>query len=52
LDIFTILEKIYLAGHHVMVNWYYPEDDSDMDDAGKDYRDILELPFNFVAYIK
>lgn len=47
LDIFKKLEA--LRGTQVAVNWYFEEDDEDMEEAGQDYQAIINLPFNMVA---
>ena len=46
LDVFKKLENIQKKGGQVTVNWYYEEDDEDMQEAGEDYKAILQLPFN------
>jgi len=51
LDILTKLEEIHEAGHPVKVKWYFPEDDEDMQDAGEEYSDILDVPFEHISYI-
>lgn len=48
LDIFKRIENIYNAGHQVIVNWYYEEDDEDMLEAGEDYQSILKVPFKMI----
>jgi hypothetical protein len=50
LEIFEKFKEIHDAGHVIKVDWYYQEDDEDMQDAGEDYADIVELPFNFISY--
>ena len=50
LEIFEKFKEIHDAGHQIKVDWYYQEDDEDMQDAGEDYADIVELPFNFISY--
>ena len=48
LDIFKKLEAINGNGSDVQVNWYFEEDDEDMEEAGQDYQAIIGLPFNMV----
>ncbi|HOP03196.1 MAG TPA: DUF1987 domain-containing protein [Tenuifilaceae bacterium] len=50
LEIFEHFKNMHDAGNKVTVDWYYQEDDEDMQDAGEDYADIVELPFNFISY--
>jgi len=50
LDILSILEKMHAEGKKVLVNWYFPEYDEDMRDAGIEYSEMVELPFNHISY--
>lgn len=50
LEIFEVFKNIHEAGNKVTIDWYYQEDDEDMQDAGEDYADIVEVPFNFIKY--
>ncbi len=49
LEILYMLEKIVKAGKKVKVLWNYLEIDDDMLDAGKEYEEMLEIPFEFQA---
>jgi len=48
LDVFKKLEAINKGGSAVTINWYYEEDDEDMQEAGEEYSEIVELPFTFI----
>ncbi|MDD3568893.1 MAG: DUF1987 domain-containing protein [Bacteroidales bacterium] len=50
LEIFEHFKAMHDAGNKVVIDWYYQEDDEDMQDAGEDYADIVEVPFNFISY--
>jgi hypothetical protein len=50
LQIFSILNKIYLAGNSVAVNWYYADDDVYMEEDGLEYSELVEVPFKLIAY--
>ena len=50
LDILMKLEEIYESGKEVLIKWYYPEDDEDMQEAGEEYADIVDIPFEQVGY--
>jgi hypothetical protein len=50
LEIFEQFKAMHDAGNKVLIDWYYQEDDEDMQDAGEDYADIVEVPFNFISY--
>jgi len=51
LDVLTKLEEIHETGNPVLIKWYYPEDDEDMQEAGEEYSDILDLPFEHISYV-
>ncbi|MBC7124936.1 MAG: DUF1987 family protein, partial [Bacteroidales bacterium] len=38
------------GSHDVLVRWYYPEDDEDMQEAGEEYADIVDVPFEQIGY--
>ncbi len=46
LDILSKLEDISGVG----VSWYYYEDDEDMLEAGEEFSEIIEVPFEFPMY--
>ena len=49
LDVFKKLEVISRSGmSKVTVNWYFEEEDEDMQEAGQDYESITAVPFNIV----
>lgn len=48
LDLFKKLEEINGDKTTVKVNWYFEEDDEDMEEAGEDYQAIIGLPFNMI----
>ncbi|MCC6701675.1 MAG: DUF1987 domain-containing protein [Fluviicola sp.] len=48
LDLFKKLETISGERTKVSVNWYFEEDDEDMEEAGQDYQAIIGLPFNII----
>jgi hypothetical protein len=50
LDILTQFEEMIEAGHQVMVRWYYPEEDEDMLEAGEEYSEMVDVPFEMVSY--
>ena len=50
LDVLLKLEDMYDAGHDVLVKLHYPDDDEDMEEAGEEYADIVEVPFEQVSY--
>ena len=48
LDLFKQLENLNGSGTNIKVNWYFEEDDEDMEEAGEDYQAIINLPFNMI----
>lgn len=50
LDILMKLEEMYENGNEILVKWYYPEDDEDMQEAGEEYAEIVEIPFEQLSY--
>lgn len=50
LDILMRLEDMHEKGNEVLIRWHYPEDDEDMAEAGEEYADIVDVPFEQVAY--
>ncbi len=50
LDILLKLEDMYDDGKDVLARWHFPDDDEDMEEAGEEYADIVEIPFEQVSY--
>ena len=50
LDILMKLEEIGNDGKDVLIKWHYPSDDEDMEEAGEEYSEIVDVPFEKVAY--
>ena len=48
LDLFKQLEKLNNKDTDVKINWYFEEDDEDMEEAGEDYQAIIDLPFKMI----
>lgn len=46
--ILDILEMIKSSGITVTINWYYEKDDEDMLDVGESYKELVDLPMNFI----
>ena len=36
------------GGNNVTINWYYEEDDEDMLEMGESYKELVDLPINFI----
>lgn len=50
LDILMKLEEMCEDNRDVLVKWFYPEDDEDMQEAGEEYADIVNVPFEQIPY--
>ncbi len=50
LDILMKLEEMHENGKDILIKWYFPEDDEDMEEAGEEYADIVDVPFEQVSY--
>jgi len=50
LDILLKFEEIVEKGKEVVIKWHYHEDEEDMLEAGEEYADIVEIPFDYVVY--
>ena len=44
LDLLLILENIEGA----KIKWYYLEEDYDMEEAGEEFAEIIDVPFEFI----
>jgi len=50
LTIMLRLEKICDKGYDVLIRWFFPNEDDDMEEAGEDYKNIVNVPFELVRY--
>lgn len=46
LDVLSALEDI----DGMSVTWYFHEDDEDMEEAGEEFSELVEVPFEFKTY--
>ncbi len=46
--LFKKFEKLYLADSEVLIRWFFEKGDENMHDAGKDFRAILQVPFEII----
>jgi hypothetical protein len=50
LDILLKLEEIHAEGKNSFsIEWYYTDGDDDMVEAGEEYKELVEIPFNILA---
>jgi hypothetical protein len=50
LDILMKLEEINEKGNTVIVQWHYDKNDNDMMEAGEEYKDLVSIAFEMMAY--
>ena len=50
LDILMKLEEMHEKGNDIVIRWHFPEDDEDMAEAGEEYADIVDVPFEQIPY--
>jgi hypothetical protein len=48
LDILTLFEEMIENDHQVKVRWYFNEYDEDMQEAGEEYAEMVEVPFEIL----
>ena len=46
LDVLSALEDI----PGMKINWYFHDDDEDMEEAGQEFSELVEIPFEFKTY--
>ncbi len=49
-EVFTILSRVALKGKKVEVEWFFNQDDEEIQEAGEEYADITKLPFRYISY--
>jgi len=50
MDILMIFEEMVEEGHDVVIRWHSMQKDEDMQEAGKEYEEMLEIPFEHLTY--
>jgi hypothetical protein len=46
LDVLSALEEV----NGIKVFWYFHDDDEDMEEAGQEFSELVEIPFEFKTY--
>ena len=49
LDILVMFEEMIEEGNDVKVKWYYDEEDEDMQAAGEEYSDMVDVPIEMIS---
>ena len=50
LDILMIFEDMVLEGHDVVIRWHSLQSDEDMQEAGKEFEEMIDVPFEHTIY--
>lgn len=50
LDILLKLEELSESGKEVKALWFYPEEDEDMQEAGEEFNEIVDITFEHIPY--
>lgn len=50
-EIFKSLIAMHDAGHEIVINWYYLDDDDQLE-TGQDFQSIVKIPFNLILVSK
>lgn len=51
LDIMIQFKKLAKSGKMLIINWYFPEEDEDMYEAGVGFSKMVRFPFNFIKTV-
>jgi len=49
LDLFKKLEELNEAKKAIAVQWFFEEDDEDMEEAGQDFQAIINIPMELIS---
>lgn len=50
MDILLIFEEMILEGNEVVIRWHSLRSDEDMQEAGKEFDEMIEVPFEHIIY--
>ncbi len=50
LDVLTKMEKLKESGKQVTIQWFSHDDDEDMQEAGEEFAELVEVPFEYKVY--
>ena len=50
LDVLLKLEDMFDDGKDILVRWHFPDDDEDMEEAGEEFSELIDLDFEFKTY--
>ncbi|MCP4312365.1 MAG: DUF1987 domain-containing protein [Bacteroidetes bacterium] len=50
LDILMVLEEMVEEGHDILIRWLSLASDEDMQEAGQEYEEMIDVPFEHTHY--
>jgi len=50
MDILLVFEEMVEEGHDVLIRWHAHQSDEDMQDAGKEFEEMIAVPFEHLTY--
>ena len=50
LDILMVLEEMVEEGQEVVIKWLSLDSDEDMQEAGREYEEMIDVPFEHIKY--
>ena len=50
MDIFLIFEEMVEEGHEILIKWHSHRSDEDMQEAGKEFDEMIAVPFEHITY--
>jgi len=50
MDIMFIFEEMVEEGHDVLIRWHSHQKDEDMQEAGKEFEEMIAVPFEHLTY--
>jgi hypothetical protein len=49
-DILSVLEKLFLKGHDVNIEWKFNFEDNELRDTGEEFSEIYKMPFKLEGF--
>ena len=50
MDILLTFEEMVEEGHKVLIHWHAHQSDEDMQEAGKEFEEMIAVPFEHLTY--
>jgi len=52
LDILVLINSIHMLGLNMRIDWYYDENDDDMQEVGEELSEVVDFPFEYIVVKK